>query len=167
MAEKDMAEKTLEAYDDVFADIVNGLLFKGEQVVREAALMDAQPFSMYKVDGNLHEQERDVAKYWNGLSASGVNVRIAFLGMENQTKYEKDMPLRVIGYDEAAYRAELSQKDRYPVLTLILYFGYEKWRKNRSLFDAMIAPTKGITSEGFENERIIRTIPGGSTSVMI
>ena len=31
----------------------------------------------------------------------------------------------------------------------------------------MIAPTKGITSEGFENERIIRTIPGGSTSVMI
>ena len=140
MAEKDMAEKTLEAYDDVFADIVNGLLFKGEQVVREAALMDAQPFSMYKVDGNLHEQERDVAKYWNGLSTSGVNVRIAFLGMENQTIYDKDMPLRVIGYDGAAYRAELSQKDRYPVLTLILYFGDEKWRKNRALFDAITVP---------------------------
>ena len=36
--EKDIAEKTLEAYNDVFADIVNGLLFEGKQVVREEAL---------------------------------------------------------------------------------------------------------------------------------
>lgn len=31
MAEKDIAEKTLEAYNDVFADIINVLLFNGEQ----------------------------------------------------------------------------------------------------------------------------------------
>ena len=30
MAEKDAAEKTLESYNDVFADIVNVLLFKGK-----------------------------------------------------------------------------------------------------------------------------------------
>ena len=35
---------------------------------------------------NLHEQERDVAKYWNDNSSTGVNVRIAFLGLENQSK---------------------------------------------------------------------------------
>ena len=29
MGEKDMTERTLEAYNDVFADIVNVLLFKG------------------------------------------------------------------------------------------------------------------------------------------
>ena len=86
MAEKDMTEKTLEAYNDVFAYIVNGLLFEGKQVVQESTLTYAQPFSMYKVDGKLHEQERDVAKYWNGPSASGVNVRIAFLGMENHSR---------------------------------------------------------------------------------
>ena len=142
MAEKDITEKTLEAFNDVFADIVNGLLFKGEQVIQEYALTDAQPFSMYKADGKVHEQERDVAKYWNGSSDSRVNVRIAFLGFENQTKYEKDMPLRVIGYDGAAYRAELSQEDRYPVLTLVLYFGDEPWGKNRSLYDAIEIPEK-------------------------
>jgi hypothetical protein len=27
-----MTEKTLEAFNDVFADIINGLLFDGEQV---------------------------------------------------------------------------------------------------------------------------------------
>ena len=50
VAEKDMTEKTLEAFNDVFADIVNGLLFKGRQVIQEYALTDAQPFSMYKAD---------------------------------------------------------------------------------------------------------------------
>ena len=68
MSEKDIAEKNLEAYNDVFADIVNGLLFDGKPIVTEEALTDAQPYSMYKADGNLHEQERDVSKYWNDLS---------------------------------------------------------------------------------------------------
>lgn len=35
MAEKDVAEKTLEAYNDVFADIVNVLLFQGRHFVTQ------------------------------------------------------------------------------------------------------------------------------------
>ena len=65
MAEKDIAEKTLEAYNDVFTDIVNGFLFQGESLIQETALTDAQPFSMYKADGKLHQMERDIAKYWD------------------------------------------------------------------------------------------------------
>ena len=37
MAEKDKVQKTLESYNDVFADIVNGLLFDGEEVIKEQA----------------------------------------------------------------------------------------------------------------------------------
>ena len=33
MAEKDISEKILESYNDVFADIVNVLLFNGEKVI--------------------------------------------------------------------------------------------------------------------------------------
>ena len=33
MGEKDITEKILEDYNDVFADIINGLLFQGEQRV--------------------------------------------------------------------------------------------------------------------------------------
>ena len=33
MGEKDITEKTLESYNDVFADILNALLFNGKQVV--------------------------------------------------------------------------------------------------------------------------------------
>ena len=86
MGQKDTTEKLLMDYNDVFADIVNGLLCKGEQV--------AQPISQYKVDGKIHEMERDVCKYWKPG-----NVRIALYGLENQTRVENFMPFRIIGYD--------------------------------------------------------------------
>ena len=63
MAEKDMTEKTLEDYDDVFADIVNVLLFNGQRHITEKDLSSETARSIYKADGKLHEQERDVAKY--------------------------------------------------------------------------------------------------------
>ena len=138
MKEKDITEKTLEAYNDVFADIVNGLLFAGTRVLRAELLTDAQPVSVYKTDGKLHEQERDISKYWLKSPENRVNIRLAFVGLENQTQYDKDMPLRVIGYDGAAYRAQLSSGGmRYPVITLVLYFGDKPWGTNRSLHDAV------------------------------
>ncbi len=131
MGEKDIAEKVLEDYNDVFADIVNVLLFQGEQIVKPEQLEDKTLRSSYKVDGKLREIVRDVGK---------------------------DMPLRVISYDGAEYRAQLirdiSSQDggdddiistkkrrdvkRYPVVTLVLYFGYEKpWSSSKSLLDRL------------------------------
>ena len=134
MGEKDIMEKTLEAYNDVFADIVNGLLFQGRPVIAPESLVDAQPFSFYKADGKLREQERDVSKYCEEMC-----VRIALLGFENQTAEDKDMPLRVFGYDGASYRAQLDRKERYPVVTLVLYFGEKRW-KTRNLYDVIKVP---------------------------
>lgn len=134
MPAKDILEKTLEAYNDVFADICNGLLFQGRPIIADDALSDAQPFSFYKADGVIHEQERDVSKYWLKYP-----IRIALLGFENQTDVDKYMPLRVIGYDGAAYRAQMSDKNKYPVLTLVLYFGNKRW-KSRNLLDSIDIP---------------------------
>ena len=63
MGEKDITEKTLTSYNDVFSDIVNGLLFDGRPVVDPDALSDAAPYSMYKADGKVHEQERADPNY--------------------------------------------------------------------------------------------------------
>lgn len=149
MAEKDIVEKTLEAYNDVFADIINVLLFNGEQQVKEDELEEESPNSSYKADGKLHAQERDVAKYWRkGL------VRIALYGLENQTEIDRDMPLRLFSYDGAAYRAQLLADEemrknkgkiaaRYPVVTLVLYFGYQKhWKTPRTLCDCLTIPSE-------------------------
>ena len=140
MAEKDKVQKTLESYNDVFPDIVNVLLFEGRKVVDENDLTDAQTFSYYKMDKKkIRGQERDVAKIWNNGE-----IRISFIGLENQMKPDKFMPLRVIGYDGAAYRNQLNEelKDKcYPVITLVLYFGTKRrWKRYKALKEVMNMP---------------------------
>ena len=141
MGVKDITEKNLEELDDVFADIINVLLFKGERLVQEDELEADTTKSMFKADGKIHEQERDVSKFWkNG------EIRISILGIENQTKQDSDMPLRIISYDGASYKQQLlneKQKKRYPITTIVLYFGTdEKWNTSKSLYDCFEIPEK-------------------------
>ena len=39
MGSKDIVEKTLESYNDVFADIVNVLLFDGDEVIKYPSIL--------------------------------------------------------------------------------------------------------------------------------
>lgn len=131
MGQKDKAEKLLEDYNDVFADIVNVLLFNGKNTVCPEVLEETKVRSQYKADDDeLHEMERDVAKYWKDKE-----VTIALYGVENQSKAEKVMPLRILGYDGAAYRSQLLQekKEVFPVVTIILHFGIGHWNQPKNL----------------------------------
>ena len=137
MGIKDLTEKILEDYNDIFADIVNVLVFKGKQRIKPETLVNTGVHSQYKNDKNgvLHEQERDVAKYWmNG------KVRIALCGLENQTAVEPKMPLRVFGYEGASYRGQLEEKSTVPVITLVLYFGNGHWKAGKHLKDLLDIP---------------------------
>lgn len=136
MGQKDIVEKILEAHEDVFADIMNVLLFHGQKVVWKEDLQEIGTRSFYKKGDQVLELERDVAKRWMNQK-----VRIACIGIENQTTIDKDMPFRVIGYDGAEYRAQLKEKERYPVITLVLYFGHEKhWDKPKNLLGCVEVP---------------------------
>ena len=134
---KDITQKMLERYNDVFADIVNVLLFNGKKIVDEDALTDTPVDSALKIDGEIHSQDRDVAKYWKNSQ-----INIALFGLENQTVPDKLMPMRVIGYDGAEYKKQVLEKNRYkkkyPVITLVLYMGYERnWKYSNSLLDLL------------------------------
>ena len=137
MKSKDITQKMLERYNDVFADIVNVLLFNGKRIVEENALIDTPTDSALKIDGDIYSQDRDVAKYWKNSQ-----INIALFGLENQTTPEKLMPLRVIGYDGAEYKKQVLKENRhkkkYPVITLVLYMGYDRnWKYSNSLLDLL------------------------------
>ena len=144
MLSYDTAEKLLEDYNDVFADIVNTLLFDGMERIKEDLLEDSKINSVYKAeDGKLHEQERDVSKYWKEGKTN-----LLVVGIENQTRAEKLMPARIIGYDGASYRSQLlkstgrsSKKKLTPVVTIVLYFGLTRWNKPKNLKDILDIPT--------------------------
>lgn len=139
MGEKDITQKILEDYDDIFADIVNVLVFNGKRRIKPEELKNAIVHSQYKDDkSRLHEQERDVAKYWMNN-----NIEIALYGLENQVKSFKQMSLRVFGYEGASYRTQLGKENVVPVLTLVLYFGEKHWEYPKNLKDIIKIP-KGL-----------------------
>ena len=115
MKDKDITQKMLEKYNDVFADILNVLLFDGKDVVDESSLSDALPMSMLKIGSNVRLQERDIAKYWQNSK-----INISLFGLENQT------------------RKENRYKEKYPVITLVLYLGYDKrWNYPTTLLEIL------------------------------
>ena len=78
----DSNQKVLANYNDVFADIMNVLLYNGKHIIREQNLEDSKDRSQYKAEGLLHEQERDVSKIYKHQQ-----MRIAF--WESKTKTGK------------------------------------------------------------------------------
>jgi len=131
MGEKDLTEKALLQYNDVFADIVNVLIFGGERIISPDDLTDTDPHTYYYDKDKIREQEQDVVK-----NCDSSQVQFACIGFENQTVAESNMIFRVLGYDGARYRSQLKQSGRepYPVITLVLFYGYEShWNKAKSL----------------------------------
>ena len=139
MGQKDITEKVLEDYNDVFADIINGLLFGGEQEIKPEDLENTTVHAQYKAeDDKVHELERDIAKYWKDEK-----VELAICGIENQSIVEKNMPFRIIGYDGSAYRNQLQQERRkmLPVVTIVLYFGTDRhWNSRKKIKELMEVP---------------------------
>ena len=170
MKEQDSVMKTLESYNDVFADIVNVLIFGGKRVVRTNALTDAIPYSYYKAGKSPPGENTivDVAQYAGSENNTSTEakgkknasihgqerdvakfwkrsrIRLCLFGLENQTTIEPMMPLRVMSYDAANYMGQFLEKGKiqcYPVVTLVLYFGTErKWTKNLTLKDLFRVP---------------------------
>ena len=151
MGEKDKIEKLLEDYPDVFADIINVLVYQGEEVVKPEELRTTNIRSQYKAsDDVLHEEERDTLKEWNNKKGFKV-----LFGIENQTIKDKKMPLRVIAYDGASYRSQMLKKgakEFCKVITLILHFGDNQWKDDKELRE--VINQESVNEELFQNYKL-------------
>lgn len=156
-SQPDQTEKLLEDWCDVFADIINVLVYGGERRVEEKYLVDGPTASRYKAAaGPYHEKDRDICK-----EDIRSKVHFAVWGLENQTDICRIMPVRCMGYDYAAYewiikrlQAENKQDGNeakyteglrqgqtlWPVVTLVLYFGFKKWDAPTTLWELVHVP---------------------------
>ena len=133
MAQKDLTQKNLEAYLDVFADALNALYHGGRRVIREEELQPAPTESFYPAENcSLKNQFQDVSMY---LVRNG-QVKMRYM-LENQTKVERRMVLRKAGYEGAIYRRQLEEKHIYPVVGMLFYWGKGYWHSPRSLRDLL------------------------------
>ena len=132
-------EKKLEDYPEVFADIMN-LLVMGKNYIQPELLAAGPTETVYKADGKNRGQFRDISKYYKDTELS-----IASLGIENQSKEDNDMPIRIMGYDYGQYRHQIDVgEEGFPSITIVLNFSDKKWSKPRRLKELF------IISEEFE-----------------
>ena len=150
---KDISEKRLEEHNDVFADIFNNVLFEGKAILKQEELTSLPTESYVRdVDGEIHEEHRDVRK-----ADKDNNVYRLVCGIENQSGVDNTMPERVMGYDYAAYEAQIKEitednkeKGRpafakrihdgqklAPVVTAVLHWGSKEWDGPLRLHDML------------------------------
>ena len=157
MGKKDISEKRLEKFNDVFADIYNNLVFHGKQLLNSEDLTDlpTESFSR-RNDGSIRQGNRDICK----ADSQSQRYRL-ILGLENQEQCDRTMPVRTMGYDYASYEEQIKQlqndnqvnkspayargihdnQQLTPVLTTVLFFG-KHWNGPKSLHELLYFPTE-------------------------
>ncbi|CCI85524.1 hypothetical protein FC52_GL001455 [Lactobacillus pasteurii DSM 23907 = CRBIP 24.76] len=126
MGQKNLAEKQFLSFEDVFADIFNSIVLKQDLIDPKKLRNTKTETQLPDLGDDLHAQLRDVAKIY-----SDGKVRLALLGIENQTRSDRLMAARIMAYNATAIIDQLKSKDwpqsLYPILTIVFYFGKEKW----------------------------------------
>ena len=162
------ADTVLKNYwnnNEQFADFFNGALFKGRQIIKADELEDVDT-----EESTVFEHR----KYAESMKASRDNIKIrkkstvygvefVLLGMESQEHIHYAMPMRVMGYDYAAYKkqydanarkykngkgvtkdeylSKMRKTDRFvPVISVVVYYGERAWNGAKSLHEMLDVP---------------------------
>ncbi len=129
MAEKDITEKVLMSYADVFADCVNALVYDGKQRLRGEELLAAPTESFYYGKGKMRNQFCDKSFY----RMEGRQKKVQYI-IENETQLSRRQILRKASYQGGAYREQLEQKEPvYPIISIVLDWTYKRSRIPRRL----------------------------------
>lgn len=126
MESRDKSEKLFMACGDVFAELVNVLIYRGEEILAERNLLPGPTESIYLGrNERLSSQFQDCSMY-----DMCEGDPCALYTLENQSDVDSRMPLRCAGYDGAAYRRQykLCRGQRiYPVISVVLNWGEVPW----------------------------------------
>lgn len=162
MSKKDAVTKEYMSKRQYFADAFNAAVFDGRQIVKADDLSLEEKDSAEVGIVFANEEEDVVQKYRDILKKciimSNGKMTFLLLGIENQCEVHYAMPVRNLIYDalnygkqvsriasvhkmkkdlrDAEFLSGFSKADKIlPVITLVVYFGSDKWDGPRSLKD--------------------------------
>ena len=162
MPEADVFTKNYISQNEIFADVFNFFIYNGRRVIKPESLKDenTEESAILFIDGKKTEtaqRYRDVFK--SLVIKRGEKASYVLLGVENQSDIHYAMPVKVAVYDMLQYDGQVrtiaaehrqdkdkmtsgeflsgfTKSDRLvPVITLVIYFGAEKWDAPTSLYE--------------------------------
>ena len=133
MAEKDITEKILLSYADVFADCINTLVYGGKRYLNPGNTQPAPTETFYKAK-KPRNQFCDTSRY---LTEEGT-VLLQYI-IENETELEERQILRKISYEGGSYRQQLgSGTPVYGVTIIVIVWTGKSSRIPQSLHTLLL-----------------------------
>ena len=162
---KDTGWKGFLSDDARYADVINGIGCKGEQVIKEEDLqeMDTQT-GMFRGSKFIHrfsQLGKGNVKVRDCLRKVALGTNFAIIGIENQETMDYSIPLRNMSYDVDAYERQAKKirketRKKYnglsageylygfkkddkllPAVTFILYSGSKAWEGPKTLHEIL------------------------------
>ena len=138
MAEKDIMEKILLSYADVFADCGNVLMYGGEHRLKAEEMQPAPTESFYYAGGSggregMRHQFCDKSFY----HVKEGKIKTQYI-TENETQLERRQVLRKASYQGGAYRQQLEAgQEVYPVVSMVIDWTWKSSRIPLSLHELL------------------------------
>lgn len=155
MGKKDITLKDYLSDPMRYADLLNGSIFQGRQVIQAETLQDMDTVQSKSDKQTVVERINDIV-----MKQTQTGNLFAVWVVANQDTIDYSMPVRVMVQDALAYDQQIKnikrmnqrQKQNYtdsgeflskirkedhiqPVITLVVYWGEEKWHGAKSLHD--------------------------------
>ena len=156
MGRQDIATRRFFENNRYFADAVNGYLYQGKQVIAPEDLHEADVTETIAGRKNTRDLMRSV------VIRETDNTYFALIGIENQTKIDYSLPIRIMRADMMRYDGQIrrfrqlhvdngdfevgsdehfsgiGREDRLrPVVTIVVYWGSRPWTGPRCLRDML------------------------------
>ena len=172
MADKDTVTKDYIQNNEIFADVINFYIYGGEQIIDPKQLRPldttaiALPFGN-DTDTKPVQKYRDVIKLLTAKADD--DAAYVIYGIELQSEKHYAMPVRTMLYDAMQYSGQVEKTagshrknkdkanspDEYlsgfyktdrliPVITLVIYFGADRWDAPKSVYDMFDVKDKRI-----------------------
>lgn len=153
MGEKDITLKDYLSDPKRYADLLNGSIFQGRQIIDAKELREADTVQSKSDESSVLERINDIT-----MKQTKDGSLFAVWTVANQEHIDYGMPARVMLQDALSYDRqlkELRRQDReytdsgeflsrikkedrlHPVITLVVYWGDEEWQGARSLHDIL------------------------------
>lgn len=175
----DIILKNFWRQNEYFADLINAVVFEGEQVIASDMLTELDT----DVSGiiSMPEYEESLKRARDVVKKSALGLEFIVWGLENQQKVHYAMPLRTMIYDALGYLKEyqvlvkdrkrkvrkrrsekrnaevekemtreeflsgIRREDRFhPQISIVLYYGEDKWDGPQTLEDMMVEMPGGV-----------------------
>lgn len=158
MGQKDISLARYFEDQERYADLINGFLFDGKQVVSGQDVMEMDS----RVTGVLGKLKKRflIQKYRDDVRRIVLNTNFAIVGIENQDRVHYGMPVRIMLEDAASYDKQMRQIRRHhrlkrdlrgdefisgfarqdkvhPIITICIYYGKAAYNGAKELYHMM------------------------------